>query len=234
MDAGEHENTNYLVMELVEGLDLSRLIQRLGRLAPADACEVIRQASAGLQYAHERRLVHRDIKPSNLMLTPEGTVKILDMGIARLTDPQGQPDAEPTSTGQLMGTIDYMAPEQSRDTHQVDIRADIYSLGATMYKLLTGEAPFAGAEYDSLVKKVVALATQEPRPVTQRRPDIPAEVSSIVHRCLAKDPSSRFSTPDELARALAGPAGQAKLSQLYASAASVHEGSPSDGARPPP
>ena len=139
-DAGEHEGTNFLVMEHVAGIDLSELIRNVGPLPIADACELARQAAVGLQHAHEHDLVHRDIKPSNLMLAPDGQVKILDLGLARLH--MGNLP-ELTSTGQMMGTLDYIAPEQTGDAHDVDIRADIFSLGATLYKLLTGVTPYS-------------------------------------------------------------------------------------------
>ena len=107
-----------------------------------------------------------------------------------------------TTTGQMMGTIDYMAPEQGGDSHQVDIRADIYSLGATLYRLLAGEAPFAGAKYDTPIKKLIALASVEPQPIRERRPDVPAPLAAIIHKMLAKDPAQRFATPDEVVEAL--------------------------------
>ncbi|MEJ7595713.1 MAG: serine/threonine-protein kinase, partial [Planctomycetaceae bacterium] len=151
-DAGEHEGQHYLVMEYVEGRNLSDIVRRCSPLSIADACLLISQAAAGLQYAHENGFVHRDIKPSNLMLATTGMksgpsviVKILDLGLARALDQRpdaAAPNAELTTTGQVMGTLDYMAPEQGGDAHQVDIRADIYSLGATLYKLLTGYSPF--------------------------------------------------------------------------------------------
>ena len=157
-DAGEIDGTHFLVMEYVDGLDLSNIARRLGQLPIPDACELVRQAATGLQHAYKHELVHRDIKPSNLMLTPEGQVKILDLGLALLDGTSGE-NNELTSTGQMMGTLDYMAPEQGMDSHTVDIRADVYSLGATLYKLLTGTAPFAGTQYDTPVKKMMALAT---------------------------------------------------------------------------
>jgi serine/threonine protein kinase len=129
-DAGEQDGTHFLVMEYVEGLDLSELVQVIGPLPVADACEVIRQAAVGLQAAHEHGMVHRDIKPSNLMLAANGRVKILDLGLALLDPQRGDVDDEGggrdlTSDGQIMGTFDYMAPEQAGDSHGVDIRADI-------------------------------------------------------------------------------------------------------------
>jgi serine/threonine protein kinase len=168
MDAGEEDGTHFLVMEYVEGADLSLLAKNVGPLPVPDACELVRQAALGLQEAHEHGMVHRNIKPSNLILARSPrkksppTLKVLDLGLALLAEALS-PDQGLTSTGQMMGTIDYMAPEQGSDTHRVDIRADIYSLGATLYRLLTGTAPFAGDKFDTPVKKILALATKSPR-----------------------------------------------------------------------
>ena len=213
-DAGEADGVHYLVMEYVRGTDLSSLVRSRGALNVADACELIRQAAVGLQYAHEHGMVHRDIKPSNLMLTvtdqqtggPDSrsaTVKILDMGLALLAAQPTGGGHELTTTGQIMGTLDYMAPEQGGDSHQVDIRADIYSLGATLYKLLCGEAPFGGKQLDGPVKKLMALANQSPTPLCDRRAELPAELSALVDRMLAKNPDDRHATPLEVAQALA-------------------------------
>ena len=143
MDAGEQDGTHYLVMEYVKGIDLSDLSRQQGPLPIPEACELIRQAAVGLQVAHESEMVHRDIKPSNLMLAQQRhglpTVKILDFGLALLESGGGNRDL--TTTGAMMGTLNYMAPEQGTDSHSVDIRADIYSLGASLYRLLCGEAP---------------------------------------------------------------------------------------------
>ena len=208
MDAGEENGTHFLVMEYVAGIDLSQLANHIGRLPVADACELVRQAAIGLQEAHEHGMVHRDIKPSNLILAKSPskksppTLKILDLGLALLSEGLA-PDQELTSTGQMMGTIDYMAPEQGSDTHHVDIRADIYSLGATLYRLLTGMAPFAGEKFDTPVKKILALATKEPVAVQTLCADVPPKLATVVHKMLAKDPAGRFATPEELAEALA-------------------------------
>jgi serine/threonine protein kinase len=161
-DAGEADGVHFLVMEYLDGADLSRVMDHVGPLSVADACELVRQAALGLEYAHQQGLVHRDVKPSNLMLTTAGQVKVLGLGLARLSDRDVPAGAELTSTGQLMGTFDYMAPEQGSDTHKVDIRADVYSLGATLYKLLCGEAPFGGELFNTPMKKMLALATKEP------------------------------------------------------------------------
>ena len=235
-DAGEDEGTHFLVMECVEGLDLATLVRRMGGLPVSDACELVRQAAVGLQHVHQHGLVHRDIKPSNLMLTsgrtappaeveqPEtATVKILDLGLA-LLDPLRLPETtELTSVGQMMGTLDYMAPEQGSDSHQVDIRADIYSLGATLYKLLCGKAPFAGKQYDTPVKKMMALAIDQPEPIARRCPEIPAELAAVVERMLAKQPADRFAEPREVAEALAPFCQGADLAALLAAAVEVRE-----------
>lgn len=213
LDAGEVDNTHFLVMEYVEGMDLSRLIAAHGRLPIPDACELIRQAAEGLQYASETGLVHRDIKPSNLMLSPDGQVKILDFGLALLLEVD-QPSTETTKPGQLMGTLDYMAPEQGDDSHQVDLRADIYSLGATFYKLLTGQTPLAANEAVTPAQKLRSLLLKPVRPIKELRPDISAEVARIVHRMLERSPADRYASASEIVEALRIPANGADLPQL--------------------
>lgn len=202
-DARKIADTHFLVMEYVEGIDLHGLVDRFGPLGVADACELVRQAALGLQCAHEHGLVHRDIKPSNLMLSRQGQVKILDLGLAR-----GRAGASlsiaMTAAGQVMGTPDFMAPEQSSDSHTVDIRADIYSLGCTFYKLLTGVAPFSGPEYQTLLAKLAAHCERMPPPVSQFRRDVPDELVSVLDRMLAKSPADRFATPADVAEALLG------------------------------
>lgn len=236
-DANEENGMHYLVMEHVDGLDLSRIANRVGPLAVADACEIGRQAAIALQYAHENHLVHRDIKPSNLMLAGSGqgstvsdqqgqgraTVKILDMGLALLGESHAAHENELTTVGQLMGTLDYMSPEQGMDSHDVDVRADIYSLGATLYKLLTGRAPFAAPQYDTLLKKVTALANKPARPIKQLRADIPDELAATIDRMLSKQPEERFNTPAEVAAALERFAGDADLGGLLSTALEANE-----------
>ncbi len=169
-DAGDDDGKHFLVMEYVEGTDLSDLVRQSGPLPIADACEIVRQAAVGLQHAHEHDLVHRDIKPSNLMLNTDSTVKVLDLGLALLPS-LGEAGRELTDTGQAMGTLDYMAPEQGGDSHDVDIRADIYSLGATLYKLLTGHVIFGGPQYQTQMQKwkAACLTGCSARPVSSRR-----------------------------------------------------------------
>jgi len=216
-DAREIDGTHFLVMEYVEGMDLMELSRRTGPMSIADACELIRQAAAGLEYAHQRGLVHRDVKPSNLMLTPHGQVKILDLGLARICGP-GQGTEEMTLAGQAMGTPDYMAPEQASDSHMVDVRADLYSLGCTLYKLLCGRAPFSGPEYRSAFDKMTAHVRDPVPPIGQFRGDLPDDLVAVLDRLLAKMPDQRFATSGEVAEALARFTSGCDLPRLLAGA----------------
>jgi serine/threonine protein kinase len=202
MDAGEEAGTHYLVTEFVDGRDLSSLAKERGALPVPEACEIIRQAAVGLQHIHEHGLVHRDIKPSNLMLARDGTVRILDLGLVLLQESAPDSAADLTSSGRIMGTIDYMAPEQAADSHEVDIRADIFSLGATLYKLLTGHSPFSGAPSNSLARKLSALAAADPGPLREYRPDVSQPLAELVAMMLAKSPDRRPPTPADAARQL--------------------------------
>jgi|GEM_PF-6878704 len=195
-DAGEIEGKPYLTMEYVAGASLAELAKYKKKPDIADICEMIRQTALGIQHAYESGMVHRDIKPSNLMLTKTGIVKILDFGIALLSNTHHPEDL--TSTGQLMGTFDYMAPEQASDSHEVDIRADIYSLAATLYRLLAGRPLFYGENYDSPLKKLSALANETPAPLIELRPDVPAPLSEFIMRALAREVPERPQTPQEL------------------------------------
>jgi len=214
-DAGPLGGNYYLAMEYVEGVDLFRLVKEKGPLPPTLACDYVRQTALGLQHIHERGLVHRDIKPSNLLLVAgdgaasAGTaaltthqVKILDLGLARVSQSavlEGL--GVMTAVGTLLvGTLDYMAPEQARDFHQADIRADIYSLGCTLYFLLTGQPPFPEGW---LAHKLMQHQNAEPRPIEQVRADLPPWLPAVVRLMLAKSPEDRFQTPAELAAVLA-------------------------------
>ena len=200
MDAGEIDDVCYLTMELAVGLDLQQLLERVPRLEPATACEIVRQVACGLQHIHDHGLVHRDIKPSNLMLTGEATVRILDLGIAMLREPDTA--QELTSIHALLGTPDYMAPEQVLCTWDVDIRADIYSLGCTLYTLLTGTTPFDATAYPTRMAKMLAQSRDVPPSITSRVADLPIALARIVERMLAKDADQRPQTPAEVARAM--------------------------------
>ncbi|HKB41714.1 MAG TPA: serine/threonine-protein kinase, partial [Gemmataceae bacterium] len=220
-DADQAGGTHFLVMEYVEGATLAQLIAEKGRLAVARACDYARQAAWGLQHAFEQGMVHRDVKPQNLMLTPGGRVKVLDFGLARFATesiPTGAPDPaevttdaaprpegvraplEPlTRTGVVMGTPDYIAPEQAADPHLADTRADIYSLGCTLYELLAGRPPFPER---SVVDKVMAHAERTLPPLGEVRGDVPPRLARVVQRMMAKDPARRYQTPAEAAEAL--------------------------------
>ena len=230
-DAGEVDGMHYLVMELVDGIDLSSLGHRVGPVKVADACEMIRQAAVGLRHAHRRNMVHRDIKPSNLMLASneEGqpTIKILDMGLALLDEGHVAAHRDLTSTGQMMGTLDYMAPEQGTDSHEVDIRADIYSLGATLFKLLARETPFPTKRYNTPLKLMMAKASDPAPSISSQRDDLPAELVAVIDRMLATEPDARFATPKEVAEALAPFAADADLGLLLESAMGASTADPS-------
>lgn len=221
-DAGEVDGTHFLVMEFVDGLDLAKVARRLGALKIADACELVRQAAIGLQHAHEHGLVHRDIKPSNLMITKSGTVKILDMGLA-LLETDRRPGEDLTGTGQIMGTIDYMAPEQADDVHHVDSRADQYSLGCTLYKLITGVPPFTASRYVTAYQKIRAHVEEDAPSIVESRHDVPQELGAVIDRMLAKDRSDRFSTSGEVAAALAPFSAESDLPGLFDRAAQAVE-----------
>src|SRR5262249_29541361 len=199
-DGGQIEGVHFLVMGFVEGADLARLVQRHGTLSVADACEAVRQAALGLQHAFGRELGHPGVKPSHLMLARGGVVRVLDLGIARSFGEA--PVAERlTATGMLLGTADYLAPEQWENPHAVDTRADVYSLGCTLYHLLAGRPPF-GAGHDSILKKMRAHLEAPVPPIAQARSDVPAELASALEGMLAKNPADRFATPGEVAEAL--------------------------------
>lgn len=189
-DAGETEGNEflYLVMELLDGVDVESLHRRIGQLPVAEACEITRQAALALRYVHQQRQVHRDVKPSNLMVTREGTVKLLDLGLALLGD---APEHTLTTAGQIMGTLDFMSPEQAGSSHEVDRRADVYSLGCSLFALLTGAAPFAGSEHSKPAQKILAHATLVPPSVRTKRPDSPAALAELTQRMLEKEPSQR-------------------------------------------
>jgi hypothetical protein len=199
LDADRAGDRHFLVMEYVEGTTLDRLVREHGPLPPESACEYARQAALGLQHAHEKGLVHRDVKPANLMLTPEGRVKVLDFGLARLgADAEGGVTAADT----VLGSVDFLAPEQADDPRTADTRADIYGLGCTLYFLLTGRPPFAEG---GLIRKLKAHALRDPPPLADARPDLdfPRGLERIVRKMLAKDPARRFQTPADVAAALA-------------------------------
>lgn len=188
-------------MEYVPGQNLAQLVHRRGQLPVANAAYYAHQAALGLQHAHDKAMVHRDIKPNNLMLAVEGKkhiVKILDFGLAKATS---EKDAETglTKSGQILGTPDYLAPEQTRDAQRADIRADIYSLGCTLYFLLAGTRPF---QESNLYDLMDAHQKREATRLDLLRPEVPSELADVVAKMMAKDPAERYQTPKEVARAL--------------------------------
>ena len=201
MDAGQVEDRHFLVMEYVDGPNLSEVVGHTGPLRIADACEIIRQAALGLRCADEHGLVHRDIKPSNLMLTADGQVKVLDFGLAMFEAERFQSD-ETTTLGQPIGTAKYMAPEQVSNAHSVDIRADIYSLGCTFYELLTGQTPFAGRRYKNSFATMAAHVSDPVPPVRSMRADVPEELAAVLERMLIKDRDLRLPTLGRLIAAI--------------------------------
>ena len=204
-DAQEVDGTHFLAMQYVEGVDLSRLVHRVGPLPVAAACEAVRQAALGLEHIRSCDMVHRDIKASNLILTREGeraVVKILDLGLALVPAAPDQDEESLTKTNaNLLGTPDYMAPEQADGASEVDNRADIYSLGCVFYKLLVGAAPF---QHKKLGEKLAAHRQERAPDVRQRRPEVGGDVSAILAKMLAKKPGDRQTSPGEIAKQLEG------------------------------
>jgi serine/threonine-protein kinase len=207
-DAGPVGSTLFIAMEYVAGMNLLELVRQKGPLPHAQACDYVRQACLALHHAASNGIVHRDVKPSNLIVSaagnqhPWGLIKLLDLGLARIHHlGQAHSSGMLTQKGAVMGTADYMAPEQALDAHGVDVRADLYSLGCTLFYLLTGRPPFVGGTF---VQKIERHRVENPPPVEQLCRGLPAEVAGIVRRLLAKKPNDRFASPEELFLALGG------------------------------
>jgi len=216
-DAGEANRVHFLVMEFVDGSDLSQIVKKQGPLPVEKAVQCIVQAARGLEAAHAAGVVHRDIKPANLLLDKSGVVKILDMGLARFDDSaSGNAGAAAgmTQTGTIMGTVDYMSPEQALNTKNADARADIYSLGCSLYFLLTGRVPYQG---ESLMEKLLAHREQ---PIPSLKPlckNAPDALEAVYRRMIAKKPDERYQTITAALRDLqtcltAGPSSGAAVS----------------------
>ncbi|MHC4179973.1 MAG: serine/threonine protein kinase, partial [Planctomycetota bacterium] len=196
----DEKEVHYLVMEYVEGQDLRRIVESQGALDYSEAADLIWQAAEGLAHAHARGLVHRDIKPANLLVDTEGVVKILDLGLVKFFDDERHPSLTDPHEKNVLGTVDYMAPEQARNSHDVDARADIYSLGHTFYFLLTGHPPFPEG---TAAERLHAHQTKSPEPIRYQRPDVPSRLVAIISKMTAKRPGLRYQTTIEVTKALA-------------------------------
>jgi serine/threonine protein kinase len=196
-DRGVDQGRYYLVLEFISGGDLHDRVKQKGPLKIVEAVAVIRAAAEGLRYAAHRGVIHRDIKPANLLMTPEGRIKITDLGLALRME--AEEDERVTRDGTTVGTVDYMAPEQARDSRATSVRSDIYSLGCTLYYLLTGSPPFAGGD---VVEKLRRHAIEPPPDARKTRPEIPWALSLLIQRMMAKRPEDRFDSYDELIEAL--------------------------------
>ncbi len=201
VDAGEvvsedltSPNLHYFVMDFVEGEDLESKVQNQGPLPVLTACRLMYQVASALEEAHKHNLVHRDIKPSNILITPGGLAKLLDFGLAR------RYESRMTEPGIMLGTLDFVAPEQARDASSVDIRADIYGLGATLYWCLTGQLPYPTE--GNVVRDLLNALNMPPPSVQASRPEVPAELDAVVARMMAQDPGNRYPTPQAAMQAL--------------------------------
>ena len=197
-DVDNQGDIHYLVMEYVEGRDLQQMVKADGPLDYATAAEYIRQAAEGLAHAHQAGLIHRDVKPANLLVDHRNIVKVLDLGLARFTD-EDRASLTVQYDENVLGTADYLAPEQAIDSHGVDARADIYSLGCAMYYLLTGHPPFPDG---TLPQRLMAHQKQAPPSIRIDRPDAPADLMEICTKMMSKKPADRYQSAGEVADVL--------------------------------
>jgi serine/threonine-protein kinase len=196
---GEDGGIRYIVFEYIDGTNVRDLVQANGPLHVAEAVNYTLQVANALTHAWEREVVHRDIKPSNILITNDGLAKLVDMGLARLEQVDGGHDE--TAAGVTLGTFDYISPEQARNPRDADMRSDIYSLGCTLFFMLTGRAPFSEAP---VLQKLLQHQTEAPPDVRELRPEVPEALAAVLGRMLAKRPEDRFANPTELAAALVG------------------------------
>ncbi|MCC9599823.1 serine/threonine protein kinase [Stieleria sp. JC731] len=197
-DIDNEGDVHYIVMEYVDGLDLQALVKRDGPLDPSTAADVIGQAARGLAHAHSKGIIHRDVKPANLLLDSKNVVRLLDMGLA-LMGAEDEESLTVANNENVLGTADYLAPEQALNSHSVDHRADIYGLGCTMYYVLTGQPPF---NQGTLAQRIAMHQKEMPKPIRQIRPDIPGELEGICVKMIQKEPQYRYQTATDVAEVL--------------------------------
>jgi len=197
-DIDNEEDVHYIVMEYVDGVDLHQLVKRDGAIDASTTADLIAQAARGLAHAHEKGVIHRDVKPANLLVDSSGVVRLLDMGLAlvKATDDESLTIA---NNENVLGTADYLAPEQALNSHEVDHRADIYGLGCTMYFLLTGKPPFSDG---TLAQRIAKHQTEMPTSIRQLRPDCPGELEGICVKMIQKDPRYRYQCGADVAEVL--------------------------------
>jgi serine/threonine protein kinase len=198
-DVDQEGPLHYLVMEYVDGSSLQDIVARFGPLSTPRACHYVKMAAQGLQAAHAAGLIHRDVKPGNVILERNGNVRVLDLGLARFYNDNVDPLTLKYDDKHVLGTADYVAPEQALNSHEVDIRADVYSLGATFYFLLTGRPPFPEGK---TAQKLIWHQVREPTPIREVRRDVPEAVAAIIERMMVKDPARRYQSPAEVVEAL--------------------------------
>lgn len=198
-DVGQEGAWHCIVMEYVEGINLHKLVTRFGVLSEVRAAHYISQAAQGLQCIMTSGLVHRDLKPGNLLLNRENVIKVLDLGLARFMDQRADDLTRNMEDERVLGTADFISPEQALHSHDVDIRADIYSLGMTFYFLLTGHLPFKAT---TVAGKLMSHQTKMPKALLSRRPDVSPALDAIITKMIQKRPSARFATPQEVVEAL--------------------------------
>jgi serine/threonine protein kinase len=234
-DIAQEGDLHFLVMEYVDGASFLDIVKKVGPFDVLRATHYMIHAAQGLQHAHQMGLVHRDIKPGNLMIDREGTCKILDMGLARILQDTNDNLTLKYDDKSVLGTADYVAPEQTVNSHDVDIRADIYGLGATFYYILAGHPPFPDG---TIAHKLLYHQTKEPRSIREIRPEVPEGLAMVLAKMMAKDPNQRYQVPAEVADALApwarepiGPPPEEEMPKLSPAA---QEGASVSGGLPAP
>lgn len=196
----DNKEIHFLVMEYVEGEDVQNMVNDSGPLDYVRAADFIRQTANGLAHAHENGLVHRDIKPANLLVDTKGVIKILDLGLARFFDDSDEASLTKEHNETVLGTADYLSPEQALNSHEVDHRTDVYSLGCTAYYMMTGHPPFPDG---TVAQRLVAHQVKSPKPIREERADAPADLLAIIDKMMAKEPDERFQTAADIGTTLA-------------------------------